>query len=344
MTYRNIVFVLGAGFSGAGGLPLQRDLLPGMLAFSKGDYRFELARKDVKQFIKLNFPGVSNENLTLEDLFTILDKAVLWKEYFGGFTWQALYEIRKGLVHTLLVLIDDAMKVNTNLLSRYQGMREFVTDRTKNRNKTSIISLNWDTLFEWILNDSNQGNKNKTSIDYCTFNHLLKDPEQGNLLFQDRASAIKIMKLHGSINWLYCSNCARLYTDFNENIGINFETICPCCPNIDKQGISMEEMIITPTMLKEFQNHHLKLAWQHAFMELNQADIVVFIGYSLPIADFELRYFFKKALLKKTIIQAVLQSSDQTNGTKERYKNFFGSNIQFCFDGFEGWWKRVPFK
>jgi hypothetical protein len=106
--------------------------------------------------------------------------------------------------------------------------------------------------------------------------------------------ASKIMKLHGSINWLYCPNCSRLYVHRYKNIGINYADVCPHCPVNEDQKILLEEMILTPTMLKELQNHHLGLTWQHAFMELNQADKVVFIGYSLPLADFELRYFWHR--------------------------------------------------
>lgn len=341
----NIVFVLGAGFSKAAGLPTQKELLPGSLAFTGGDYHFKNAKNIVQTFISENFSGVKLGYLTLEDLFTILDRAVLGKEYFCGHSWQTLYSIRKSLVHILLVLIDAGMQSLMDKKKLYQGMGKFIIDSiAKGKPNIGIISLNWDTLFESVVNDLVSGRKKRPiDIDYCVFSHLMPMPHQSSVPVSISKYALKIMKLHGSINWLYCPNCSRLYVHRYKNIGIGYADVCPHCPANDEQKILLEEMILTPTMLKELQNHHLRLTWQHAFMELNRADKVVFIGYSLPLADFELRYFFKKALPKKTELYAVLHTADETNGTRERYENFFGMDVQFCFDGFEGWWKKCPF-
>jgi len=337
---KNIVFILGAGFSRAAKLPLQRDLLPRMLNFEGGDFNFKNARDNVKEFINGNFPNVKIENLTLEDLFTILDKAVLGKEYFGGYSWEKLYKIRKGLVHTLLVLLDSEMKANKDFYTIYNGMGQFVIDccQGKKPYNAALISINWDTLFESIINSlDREKNQSPVLLDYCTFNHSLENPGNTRESSKSHGNFLKIMKLHGSLNWLYCPNCGRLYTDRYKNIGITYNPVCPCCQE-DEQKIVLEEMIITPTMLKEFQNHHLKLTWQHAFIEISHADLIVFIGYSLPPADFELRYFFKKAFHKKVSITAVLHASDETNGTRERYESFFGTGMKFNFSGFENWW------
>jgi NAD-dependent SIR2 family protein deacetylase len=343
---KNLVFVFGAGYSKNAGLPLQRELLPEIMAYDDGDFHFKIARENVKTFISENFPGVKIENLTLEDLFTILDKAVMGKEYFGGYHWQALYGIRKSLVHMLLVLIDARMEAPKKPLSLYSSMGRFVIDcgSLESQYDASIISLNWDTLFELIVNELDSiGNRISTPIDFCVFSDTLGNPTGNIPPKSGLPTSLKIMKLHGSINWLYCPNCGRLYIDRYNNIAVDYKTPCPNCLGIAGQDIILEEMIITPTMLKEFQNHHLRLIWQNAFLNLNRADVVVFIGYSLPLADFELRYFFKKALPQNIDLNVVLHSIDKLNGTKERYENFFGTNIRFCFEGFENWWGKVPF-
>lgn len=343
---KNLVFVLGAGYSKTAGLPLQRELLPEIMAYDGGDFHFKNAKENVKTFISENFPGVNIENLTLEDLFTILDKAVLGKEYFGGYHWQSLYAIRKSLVHMLLVLIDARMKTKVEPHSLYGSMGRFVIDcgSAVSQYSVGVISLNWDTLFESIINEvDSPGNKSGTDIDFCVFSDTLGNPARNTPPKSEPPISVKIMKLHGSINWLYCPNCGRLYIDRYRNIGVDYKTPCPNCPGAAGQDIILEEMIITPTMLKEFQNHHLRLTWQHAFIKLSRADIVVFIGYSLPLADFELRYFFKKALPKNADLNAVLHSNDKMNGTRDRYQHFFGTNIQFFFEGFENWWDKAPF-
>jgi NAD-dependent SIR2 family protein deacetylase len=341
---KNIVYVLGAGFSKAAGLPLQRELLPEIMKFEKNDFYYSIAKRDVEDFISENFHTVNIENLTLEDLFTILDKAVLGKEYFGGYGWQSLYKIRKGLVHTLLILIDSKMKENKEKTTLYSEMCRFIINNQLKKDglddNIKVISLNWDTIFESVINTLKAEKKvDNINFSYGVFTHSLKGKNTENVL--TRKKHLKIIKLHGSINWQYCPNCGRLFIDKFENIGINHKTICPNCPKTNKdREIILEEMIITPTMLKEYQNHHLKLSWQQAFIELSRADIAIFIGYSFLLSDYELRYLFKKALSKNVKLEVILHKVDETNGTKGRYENFFGSNVEFNFDGFEEWWQK----
>jgi hypothetical protein len=53
---------------------------------------------------------------------------------------------------------------------------------------------------------------------------------------------------------------------------------------------------MTPTMLKNLSNTHLKLVWQNAAIDLREASRIVFLGYSCPLADFECPYLLLKAV------------------------------------------------
>lgn len=158
-----------------------------------------------------------------------------------------------------------------------------------------------------------------------------------------------MLKLHGSLNWLNCSNCGRLFVE-NENIGVQ-KLECQYCNtesndntgskgNADskekQQKLLLEPLIITPTLLKELSNLHIKSIWQNAFIELQEARDIYFIGYSLPFADFEFKYILKKAIHKDANINVVLSYKDKRD-TKRRYKEFLGNDINFNFDGFGGW-------
>jgi hypothetical protein len=309
---------------------------------------FNTAKDLIEKFISETFHNVEVDKLTLEDLFTLLDKAVIGKEYFGGYAWQDLHSIRKGLVHTLLVLINSRMEDNRSDIPLFKKFGQFVIDCQLNRDKQAhsigVLSLNWDTIFESVIDTlGTQDRRNNISLNYCMFYDSIRGNNINDLYPGKKSGYIKVMKLHGSINWLYCPNCWRLYIDKKrfKSIGIEHRVNCPKC-SMTNMGheLILEEMIITPTMLKELQNHHLKLTWQHAFMELNQAGMVFFIGYSFPQADYELRYLLKKALNKDAKLYSVLYHPDETNGTKERYENFFGKDIEFNFDGFENWWSQ----
>ena len=103
----------------------------------------------------------------------------------------------------------------------------------------------------------------------------------------------------------------------------------------------MESM---PTLLKEFNNVHLKQIWYQAGHELWQADKVIFVGYSFPIADFEIRYLLSKFVKPKCRIDVVLHNNDNPKlyGKKTksslpewRYKHFFGGErCKFYYNGF----------
>jgi hypothetical protein len=44
-----------------------------------------------------------------------------------------------------------------------------------------------------------------------------------------------------------------------------------------------------PTYIKDLSNPQYKVIWQNAGIEIAEADKLVFIGYSLPSADYEMR-------------------------------------------------------
>jgi len=85
-----------------------------------------------------------------------------------------------------------------------------------------------------------------------------------------------------------------------------------------------------PTFLKDLTNFQVKLVWQNAGVELMEAKHVVFIGYSLPNADFEFRQLLSRMVHQDATIEVVLRKGNSDDdirryeGTKERYQQFFG--------------------
>ncbi len=350
------VFILGAGFSKPAGLPLQRELLTEILSINSDkldlSFRmyFETSRSEVREFIERYFDGVEPNKLTLEDLFTILDKAIIGKEYFGDYKWENLYRIKKALIYTIVIILHFYMeKALQTLPEFYYKLVNYIIEKRLQQTQEdhiSIISLNWDTLIEFLIHKQREAYKEKKiSVDYCTYTYQLSKKSKPNSLFPDitlKARGyhnIKVIKPHGSINWLFCPKCKRLFVSKESNIGISLEKECQyCCKKNGKCNIRLENLIITPTMLKDLTNTHLRYIWHNAFIELQEACKIIFIGYSFPISDYELRYLFKSAIPKDVEIIVVLKESKNVSEIKERYKNFFGSKrIKFEDDGVEKW-------
>ena len=339
------VFILGAGFSYPARIPLQNHLLEEVLIYTPDftESTVLIAQDALKSFIAELFG--TQKNIILEDIFTILDRGVIGKERFKDYTWQKLYEIRGQLVYLILFIISKKIKsvpdtvrdLYITFCKKVIRMRRF---HGQKNDSIAVISSNWDTLFEIFIRQAfNKKQVSDMAIDYCAYTHFFHSGDIPHINLKTAGKFnIKLLKLHGSLNWLFCSSCGRLYVDDKDNIGIQHKECLFCKTLSSAPNLMLEPLIITPTFLKEFTNLHIKNIWQNAFVELQEASNIIFIGYSLPQADFEFKYILKKGIRKSANIQAVLINKDKTNGTKKRYLSFFGKgNVNFDFDGLEGW-------
>ncbi len=317
------VFILGAGFSYPAKLPLQNKLLEEILKNKDLEYLNYYAK--IEEFLDYFFNG----SFDLEDIFTILDRSYLYEENFSHLKWTDTYEIRKNLIFLIVNLIDRKLNDLNTFKAKYENFIKYIC---KNYKKVSVITLNWDTLLEKLVKNLCKN----IMIDYCFYTYGLDNMQHIphiNLKAKGEKN-LKIIKLHGSINWLFCPNCHRLIVDDKkiESIG-KLNQKCKYCQDYSKIDVSLENFIVTPTILKKFDNLHLKYIWDNAFIELQEASKVTFIGYSLPKADYEFLYLLKKVLIDK-YIKVVLAPIDKNSETHTRYEKFF-KDVEFCFDGFE---------
>lgn len=114
---------------------------------------------------------------------------------------------------------------------------------------------------------------------------------------------------------------------------------CRVCQDVD-----LENLILTPSLVKDISQTHLKMVWHNALMDLQEARRIVFVGYSFPLADFEFRCILLKAITghEDIVVRVVLYPPDDLCRTdqdklkrdevKERYANFFGQrDVDFKF-------------
>lgn len=317
--------------------------------------------------------------VSLEDLFTVFDKAIGGHEHWNGYTPEKLAYIRGALnsciIYTMCYQMDEIK--NVSLLD--QIGRHFVEKRISvdcESDNFSILTLNWDTLLEKAIYEVCERSKHHILPDYCFYDYSYKDNEEwipSTLLKSNQYYNIKILKLHGSFNWLVCPRCQRIMVDWHEDISINElggvdanKKFCRFCKNENERMDDpiLQSLFITPTFLKELSTINIKNIWHNAFIELSEASKIVFMGYSFPDADFEFRYLLKKALHPDCKVEVVLVERD----SKEYYKNllktsclplekqeefmwrvnlpcnrydcFFGpQRVKYYYDGIEGYFK-----
>lgn len=324
---------------------------------------------------------ITQVEISLEDLFTIFDNVQIRHEHFKMYTNREIIDYNRKLKLCIVYALIYATVKNSDPKT-YTNFAEKLFEKRKQSilkdDAFTVITMNWDSLFEHIVNNiccnynqSISAHQQKILPDLCFYNDTLKH-EDNHLPFTNIKAKgiknIKILKMHGSLGWLECPKCGRVFTDFDKEIANEeFNDIsCPYCSeenDVFNQGSpKLQSMIITPTFLKSLDNLSIKNIWHNAYIELNEANKIVFIGYSFPEADFEMRCLLKKAINNGAIIEVVLHSSDDPQLYYERflsqgfnkreaiqfvnkmqlperrYKSFFGeANVVFYYDGFSNY-------
>jgi NAD-dependent SIR2 family protein deacetylase len=206
----------------------------------------------------------------------------------------------------------------------------------------------------------------KADVDYCCYTTPLEEtcPHTPSILQKaKKIFNLKIMKIHGSVNWLQCPNCNRLFTGVGDEKDVWEQYFkpkhCPDCnsfmmlePDDASKSPLLEQFFITPTFVKIFENAHIKMTWYNAYMDLSEATEVVFIGYSLPEADYHFRTLLRRAIRRDASITVVLTNSDKPKDYIPkylhstfpviRYKSFFGHDrLSFDLSGTKAYFQRV---
>lgn len=348
------VFILGAGFSRPADYPLQSEIISNLKALSLMDYsssdlESEIdARNIATEFLAEAFPGAAP---SLEDVFTLLDQTI-HDEGFYNSNWRDLYNIRDSFKKAIWSLYKNKSGNNTKSDFYSYLAANLIKERVavgQAGDPFSVVSLNWDTLLEDSIYNCIERTKGirKIDIDYCCRTTPLSNRGPHTPSINQKSSGIfnlKLLKLHGSVNWLHCPNCGLLFTSVGDSAASDYTLASKLeCNNNNcirryagnDSGLPvLEHFFVTPTFLKVFDNVHLKMIWHNAYHELSEASEVVFIGYSFPEADYHLRALLKRSLKPAVHITVILKKGDRDK--KQRYYNFFGrKNIVFRFYGVE---------
>jgi hypothetical protein len=363
---RKTVFILGAGFSKAAGGPLQSEILGNIFEQNTneldGDYRqlYEENRRWLNDFLE-NEHYVEPEHfkdVALEDLYTPIDRCILDNVAYRNNSPSELIEARQKLNSLIVMLIDHKLRGDRAEFRHADRFAEYLVSLKRanpNKDPFSIISTNWDILIDNAV--KLRTILNKDTIDYC-FDVLPYRTNQfsPNSTSPDRDNfKIKILKLHGSMNWLRCQRCQRVFITFFEKIALDDylrKPPCRLCLANHSTGSELEAQaslvsdLVMPTFLKGLNNIQLKLVWHTAALELSAASNIVFIGYSFPTADFELRQLLSRNVKHSTRIDVILHPQDKPsrptrNSTflpEFRYRSFFGRReMRFHYQSFEGY-------
>lgn len=347
------VFILGAGFSMDAGAPSQEKLIEKIFELhSNNSQIYTSGTVDrFKTFLidTLNIPVALHSNIPFEDVFTPLDKCIQDNLSFRNLDTKEVKEIRDIIYYLIGKTLQHILQNNNkDYIDKFATYLIDECSKRSNHNysnidNVSVLTTNWDILLDTSLQSQIDLNfYGNAVVDYCCYISSYKKNDDrvkpGLEILGKGGFNTKLIKLHGSLNWLQCPKCQRVYVDMDDKIAINQYTYPINCRHCDDNyGIesshTLTSNIIMPTFLKNLSNPQYKLMWQNAGVELSEANKIIFIGYSLPQADYEMRQLLSRMTRKNVEILVVGYSANPVTDInfielEKRYKVFFGSRLK----------------
>jgi hypothetical protein len=213
--------------------------------------------------------------------------------------------------------------------------------------RSAFISLNWDTVIERKLAER----RKIDDFDYGCGAKAAKFAADGNIIstrtFPGGSKRPTVVKIHGSVNWLYCDNCRELYWfSPDEAIPVAMQLVTPLegegfglskkacakwrCHNCT--DVPLTTRIATFSFLKALDFPMFERSWLLAEDLLRNADKWVFVGYSLPAADYEFKHLLKRVQLSRKnrpeFVVITGGSKEDYEHTYANYQRFFGRRIK----------------
>jgi hypothetical protein len=146
-------------------------------------------------------------------------------------------------------------------------------------------------------------------------------------------NVVKLIKLHGSINWGQDLNSKEIVPIAVDSLLSNFGIVTdqslthhtlPVGASFAKlKSFAPMPVIVPPGLFKAEYQGSIGNVWQEAAKELESAKEIIVIGYSLPETDFFFRYLYALGTVGPTIIRrfAVFNPDDSVEG---RFRSLLG--------------------
>jgi hypothetical protein len=335
--------VLGAGASAAEGAPLQKDIFKEFFKSVKGPASVgNRMVNDLSSFFQLIF-GINVESTDLNDIqfptfeetLGVLDLAERRHESIKGFDldniprrFSYLRVIRQHLVLLMAKVIHDKLESS-------RGHHKRLVENLAKVNilkDTVFISTNYDILIDNALVGLFPQYSLDYGIDFTNF-------DDSNDWKRPSRQPVRLYKIHGSLNWLYCPTCNTLTLTPKEKGIIRVLSEESSCPKCDS---SIVPIIVPPTYYKELSNAFLSMVWHQAEQSLRIVDHVIFCGYSFPDADMHVKYLLKRIQTNRpTRLSFTVVNNHRGKQAREmeqekgRFVRFLGSEVEYSKGSFE---------
>ena len=366
------IIILGAGATKACGGPLTEDILPAALNGEMAHDDQTTLVEDREELLYLtgeflhdcfNVP-VDRGQITREDcpslpmVLSMLRRSAAEGLPIGNWEGARLIKVKRAVEYAIFAVIEAALRRIPQDRQFHRTLLEPIYERNV---EPSVVSLNYDVIVDNAMFSLSEQYQQMRPPDYCveTATNMYRD-------FCAQGTFGRLLKIHGSLNWLYCEHCRRLDLFISEGMrtgkALNelyystpFDDAYSCrgtpCRNRPNCDGFVSPILITPTYVKDYENPHIERVWVEAERAMKEADRAVIIGYSLPTDDVEIAMLFKRGMdhlprNRITVVEYVHGDADKptdkrtplgAHPTGQRFRSLFGADLNWHTTGFEGW-------
>jgi len=319
--FRKNVFIVGAGFSAESGAPAIKNFFDVAMELGRDpdtslspeerkifnrvfDYRQRLVAAEARVHLDLD---------NIEELFSLIEM----ESQLGV---SGAQQMKADLVYVILRTLEmsprdrQELEQDIDYLYRQGGTQfgansrgtiyDFFINVVARRwwprpegglARDAIISLNYDLLIEEAMY------KNGLAPSYGLPAERTSEVAPAD----SPLCTIRLLKLHGSANWTMCpKHRDKIFVVRPTEASVASQQNAPNCHICGEQATA--RLIVPPTWNKDEYRPHLLPVWQSAAHELESAERIFIIGYSMPEIDRFFRYLLAAGIHKNTLLHEVV--------------------------------------
>ena len=332
-----VVFVLGAGASAAVSetpivtANLLGEILEHRSKYPPGEIAGAAAFVEFLSGASRDRPAVAPR---IDEILSLVDFAIDRRAPLGP-DWPVdrMRTLRTSLVALIFECVQQKIDRRPTRSDALTQLVRAVVDRGR---QAAVVTLNWDCLVEEAVFD--RRTRHLPAIDYgieCSDVH--------GAPIEPLPDATLVLKPHGSLSWNYCGVCSSVVVFLPRTSVMPRPESCPTCGS----AAPLEPVVVPPTTLDWTEPPFLERVWTAVEQVLAGCEHAIFIGYSLPDQDLDVRFHLLRARARRTepplvtVVSRTPAGSDAKADLGHRYESLLAGHacvehLEYA-DGLAGW-------